>query len=202
VTERFYPKSSKYFAKNSLARPVFQGDIFHGAFGAFWPHPAVNNYYIADEEVPTSLPYPSVDQIRRDAQIRGKGYAMILPQPCDYSEGEKGDTHPFRVVAPLVPLNKHAGLDHDKVRNVEIGHVFWVPTWKNEGPQDYFVDLRWTASIDRAFITREMRVAALSPNAWLALVDSLSRFFIGVPLASEDFALEQAALHPDYSGIN
>ncbi len=201
MTERFYPKPNKYFAKNSLNRSIFQGDIFRGAFGAFWPHPAVNDFYIADEEVPTNLPFPSVDQIRRNAQIRGKGYAMILPQPCDYSEGEKGDTHPFRVVAPLMPIDKHAGLAPDKVRNGEIGHVFWVPTWRSKGPQDYFVDLRWTASIDRAFITREMRVAALSSNAWFALADSLSRFFIGVPLASEDFALEQASFHPDYSGI-
>jgi len=86
---------------------------------------------------------------------------MILPQPCDYSEGEKGNTHPFRVVAPLMALDKHVGLDHDKVRNGEIGHVFWVPTWKDNGPQDYFVDLRWTTSIDRAFVTRERRVALL-----------------------------------------
>ncbi len=122
---------------------------------------------------------------------------MILPQPCEYSEGEKGDTHPFRLAAPLFPLDRNADVDHDKVRNGEIAHTLWVPRWRNSGPQDFYADLRVTASVDRSFLRRDTRAAALSRAAWLALVDRLSRYFVGVPLDVTVFGLAQGSLHPD-----
>lgn len=199
VSNGFHPQASSYFSPTTLERPIFQGDIFRGAFGAFWPHPAVKNFQLQDQQVPDVLPYPDLAAVNKQVQIRGEGYAMILPQPCEYSEGEKGDTHPYRVVAPVLPLNHQAGLDQNKVRSGEIGHVFWVPNWKAGKIKDYYVDLRWTAAIDKAFVSRQMRVAALSPAAWLSLVDRLSRYFVGIAVATDNFALEQALLHPDYS---
>ncbi len=122
---------------------------------------------------------------------------MILPQPCEYSEGEKGATHPFRLVAPLFPLDRHAGVDHVLVRAGEVGHTIWVPNWTTGSPQDYFVDLRLTTSIDATFIRRGARAAALSKVAWMTLADRLSRYFVGVPLDASAFALVQGHLHPD-----
>jgi hypothetical protein len=61
------------------------------------------------------------------------------------------------------------------------------------------VNLRLTASIDAAFITRKSRVAALSAPAWMVLADRLSRYFVGMPIDSAAFAVGQASLHPDSS---
>lgn len=116
---------------------------------------------------------------------------------CEYSESEKGATHPFRRAAPLIPLSASAGVDHALVRQGRVAHTIWVPRWTQTGPQDYFVDLRLTASIDAAFVTRGTRDAALSRTAWLALADRLSRYFVGMPLDGAAFALSQRHLHPD-----
>jgi hypothetical protein len=64
-------------------------------------------------------------------------------------------------------------------------------------PPDHYVDLCWTTSVDATFVTRMNRVAALSRTAWLAMVDQLSRYFVGVPLDVGAFGIEQALLHPD-----
>jgi hypothetical protein len=200
VNSGTYPKPSRYFAKSvDEARPLFQGDIFRGGFGAFWRHPAMHRALLAGEPAPSDPQFPEVPDLRREVLIRGAGYAMLLPQPCEFSESEKGATHPFRLVAPLFPLNAEAGVDHEKVRQGLVGHTIWVPRWASSGVQDYFVNLRLTASIDAAFITRKSRVAALSAPAWMVLADRLSRYFVGMPIDSAAFAVGQASLHPDSS---
>ena len=138
-------------------------------------------------------------RLKRHALVQGQGYGMLLPQPCEFSESEKGATHPFRLVAPLFPLNARAGVDHALVRAGRIGHAVWVPRWGRSGPQDYFADLRFTSSIDATFLTRQTRVAALSRAAWMALADRLSRYFVGVPIDVTAFAVQQGPLHPDAS---
>jgi hypothetical protein len=170
VTDRFYPKPSRYFARLHPERPIFQGDVFRGGFGALW---------------------------RRHTLVQGHGYAILLPQLYEYAEQEKGSIHPFRLVAPLFPLNARAGVDHDLVRAGRVGHTLWIPRWTDHGPQDYFADLRLTTSLDATFLTRHTRVAALSNVAWLAMVDRLSRYFVGIPLDVNAFAVQQAHLHPD-----
>lgn len=100
-------------------------------------------------------------------------------------------------VAPLFPLDRHADVSHKLVRDGSIGHTLWVPRWRTNGPQDFYVDLRWTTSIDAAFTQRHTRVAALSQIAWTAMADRLSRYFVGVPLDVTAFATAQAGLHPD-----
>ena len=89
----------------------------------------------------------------------------------------------------------------DLVRSGEIGHTLWVPQWKKSGVQDFYLDLRLTTSIDRAFLTRDTRVAALSKGAWVAMVDRLRRYFIGVPVSVGDFAMSQGLLYPDASNL-
>jgi hypothetical protein len=197
VSDRFYPKPGRYYAQLSEERPLFQGDVIRGAFGAWWRHPEAVRASLAGRTVPPAPRFPSLDELRSNVLVRGKGYGMLLPQPCEFADGEKGATHPFRLVAPVLPLDRHADVDHGRVRTGSIGHTIWLPRWTGTGPQDHYVDLRWTTSIDATFVTRSNRVAALSRAAWLAMVDRLSRYFVGVPLDVGRFGIEQAALHPD-----
>lgn len=197
VTDSFYPKAGRYFSRLTDDRPIFQGDIFRGAFGAFWRHPESVRALMSAEPLAASVHYPSLDALRSHVLVQGQGYGILLPQPCEFSEEEKGSKHPFRLVAPLFPLNSRAGVDHDLVRAGRIGHTLWIPRWTTRGPQDYFADLRLAASIDSAFINRQMRVAVLSRAAWFAMADRLSRYFVGVPLDVDTFALQQGSLHPD-----
>lgn len=197
MSERFFPKPRHYFAPLSAERPLFQGDIFRGVFGAWWRHPLAVRSSLAGQPTPDAPDFPTLDELHTHVLVRGKGYGMLLPQPCEFSEGEKGATQPFRIVAPLFPLDRHADVDHDRVRRGLIGHTIWVPRWTERGPQDFYVDLRWTTSVDAAFLHRASRVAALSRAAWLSMADRLSRYFVGIPLDASAFAVTQAALHPD-----
>ncbi|MEI6622193.1 MAG: hypothetical protein WCP28_09830, partial [Actinomycetes bacterium] len=191
MTDRYYPKPGRFFAATTGERPIFQGDIFRGAFGAWWRHPHTGRAVLAGETPPPNPPFPTITDLTANVNIQGRGYAMILPQPCDYSETEKGATHPFRLVAPLFPLDRHANVDPAGVRNGAIGHTFWVPRWTQRGPQDYFVDLRLTTSVDATFVRRDTRVASLSRASWLALADRLSTYFVGIPLDAAAFAVTQ-----------
>lgn len=200
MSERFYPKPSRYFATLSADRPLFQGDIIRGVFGAWWRHPESVRATLAGQPVPSDPRFPALDELRSNVLVRGKGYGMLLPQPCEFSEAEKGATQPFRVVAPLFPLDRNADVDHDRVRKGLVGHTLWVPRWSDSGPQDHYVDLRWTTSVDATFIDRGGRVAALSRASWLAMVDRLSRYYVGIPVDAAAFAVNQAQLHPDAAG--
>lgn len=200
MSERFYPKPSRYFATLSADRPLFQGDIIRVVFGAWWRHPESVRATLAGQPVPSDPRFPALDELRSNVLVRGKGYGMLLPQPREFSEGEKGATQPFRVVAPLFPLDRNADVDHDRVRKGLVGHTLWVPRWSDLGPQDHYVDLRWTTSVDATFIDRGGRVAALSRASWLAMVDRLSRYYVGIPVDAAAFAVNQAQLHPDAAG--
>ncbi len=193
---RVYPRPGKYFATLTGERPIFQGDIFRGAFGAFWRHPAAVTAALAGQPTPVDPAFPALESLLAHVLVKGQGYGMLLSQPCEYSESEKGATHPFRLIAPLLPLNARAGVDHELVRAGRVGHTLWVPRWTEQGPQDYVADLRLTASVDATFITRTTRVAALSRPAWLSMADRLSRYFVGIPLDAAAFAVEQADRYP------
>ena len=197
MSDRFYPKPRRYFATLSDDRPLFQGDIIRGVFGAWWRHPESVRATLAGQSVPADPRFPTLDELRSNVLVRGKGSGMLLPQPREFSEGDKGAAQPFRVVAPLFPLDRNADVDHDRVRKGLVGHTIWVPRWSDTGPQDYYADLRWTTSVDAAFTDRTGRVAALSRASWLAMVDRLSRYFVGVPVDVAAFAVNQAQLHPD-----
>jgi hypothetical protein len=197
ATEAFYPRPSRYFASLAPDRPIFQGDVFRGVVGAFWRHPEAVRAALAGQPMPPTPPFPNLDELRSHVLVQGRGFGMVLPQPCEYADGEKGATHPFRLVAPLFPLDARAGVDHQLVRDGRVGHTVWVPRWTRRGPQDYFADLRLTTSVDATFLTHDHRVAALSRPAWMALADRLSRYFVGIPLQLDEFALRQGLLHPD-----
>ena len=54
--------------------------------------------------------FPTTSELMQDVLIRGAGYGMLLPQPCEYAEEEKGATHSFRLVAPVFPFDRGAGV--------------------------------------------------------------------------------------------
>jgi hypothetical protein len=64
VTDRFDPKASRYFARLDPERPIFQGDIFRGGFGAFWRHPEAVRSALAGSTPPASPPFPGLDELR------------------------------------------------------------------------------------------------------------------------------------------
>lgn len=195
--QRAYPRPRHYFASSGLDRPIFQGDIFRGGFGAFWRHPDAVAARMAAKPVPTELHHPRVEQLLANVAIAGHGYCMLLPHPCEYSEEQKGAKHLFRVVAPLIPLNDKAPINPALVRDGSVRHSIFVPGWPNGPKDDYYVDLRYTASIDAAFITRHCRVAALSRVSWVVLLDRLSQYYLGLPLSTRSLPEETLALHPD-----
>lgn len=104
--------------------------------------------------------------------------------------------HNRSVSSRLFPLDRDADVDHDRVRKGLVDHTIWVPRWADSGPQDHYVDLRWTTSVDAAFIDRNGRVAALSRAAWLAMVDRLSRYDVGVPVDVASFRRQPGPAPP------
>ena len=58
MTERFYPKPGRYFAPLSDDRPLFQGDIIRGVFGAWWRHPESVRATLAGHPRASRAPVP------------------------------------------------------------------------------------------------------------------------------------------------
>lgn len=197
MTGSFYPPADSYFAAGvSLERPIFQGDVFAGAFGAFWAHPEAVRAHRASRPAPVSPAFPKTADLLADTRIQDP-YALLLPHPCDYSEGEKGGTHPQRLVAPIVPASQ-TRVPVKTIRRGDVGHLLWIPKWDGlRGEEDWAANLRWATSIDASFIPRESRVAALSVSAWVALNDKITDFFTGMRMDRAAFLLERADLHPD-----
>lgn len=150
--------------------------------------------------VPEECRFPDESDLRANAKLTGP-FAMLLPHPCDFAEGEKGETHPFRLVAPVEPWSDHRHLSVKLLRRGQVVHAVWVPGWDAESTEeDWLVDLRRMTALDQAFLGRNRRVASLSSAAWLAVVDRVSRFFTGTPINESSFALSHAHLHPDAPG--
>jgi hypothetical protein len=188
---------ASYYAQLSSERPLFQGDIFVGAFGAFWRHPeaVLQQRTTGTRPAAGPLAVPGTLALKDAVDLTMTGYVMLLPQPCEFSEEEKGANHPFRVVAPLLPL-KDAGSREGSIASGKLLSSMVLPAWGPAGTRHY-VDLRYTTTIDTAFLGRDNRVAALSWDAWILLADRLSQYFAGVPL---DYDLHLSEQGPNYPG--
>ena len=197
MTGSYYPSADHYFASGvDASRPIFQGDIFAGGFGAFWAHPEAVRATRADQPLPVDPAFPITADLLSDVHLTGK-YAILLPHPCDYSEGEKGESHPLRLVAPVAPASE-TKVPVKVLRRGQVGHLLWLPRWPGlRGEEDWVANLRLATSIDAAFLSRRNRRAALSVGAWVAMNDKVSEFFTGMRLDRQGFVLERADLHPD-----
>ncbi len=87
---------------------MFQGDIFRGVPTAFLGHPAARATAFAMEPSPSAeaAEQPLTHEEIRDVAGIAGSYTMVLPHPCDFSAGEKGETHTVRQVARLVALSQ------------------------------------------------------------------------------------------------
>lgn len=195
----FYPPTRKeYFSVGipDVSRPMFQGDIFSGCFGAFWAHPS-GKALERDGRPLFSQPlkFPLTRELLDDVHLDGN-FGIILPQPCDYADGEKGDNHPQRLIAPLFHADKHYAIK--KLRRAEFGNQIWIPDWTVDN-KEWYADLWLATTIDRAFLDKRKRVASLSVQGWVSLNHHLMRYFTGLDLDRSFFIENQAAGHPDLS---
>lgn len=179
MTGDWYPGREHYFLGRPPApdRPIFQGDIFRAVPTLLVGHPDVAAALFSGEELPDE-----VDRVPREAEIRASvaiagGFAMVLPHPCDFFDGEKGAATRWRTVARLVPAGQLGG--RKLVRSGDVVHTVWVPSWVDptDEADEWAVDLRTITTVDRAYLRRESRVASLSYPAWIGLIRRLGLFF-------------------------
>jgi hypothetical protein len=200
----WYPKREKYFADLSLDRIVFQGDIFRGVPTAFLDHPASREAAFAYEPplTPAEAERPLTATDVKDATVIGGPLAMVLPHPCDFSEEEKGATHSLRVVASLRRIHETEFAPR-QVQRAQIHHTVWVPDPERDdlSPDDFFVDLRTTTSVDQAYLNRERRMAALSGVAWIALMRRVAFYYTRFAMDAGPLVLQEAHQHPDYEQL-
>lgn len=83
-----------------------------------------------------------------------------------------------------------------------VHHTVWIPDWATLDPgDDYFLDLRTTTPVNRAYMNRSRRVAALAGPAWLAFMRRVAFFYTRTVLDDRALALERADQHPDYADL-
>lgn len=200
----WYPNAGSYFVEElAEERPLFQGDVLRGVPTAFVDHPESHARAFAAEDPPTAAEAEralTAQEIRGVTAVKG-GYTMLLPHPCDFSDDEKGATHSTRVVARLERI-ADTSLGRKQVARGVVHHTAWVPDWRTLEPEDdYYLDLRSTTAVDRAYLNPARRVAALTGPAWLALMRRIAHYYTRTTLDDRLLALEQAHQHPDYEHL-
>ena len=197
-TPTFYPSAEQYFVRQvSEIRPIFQGDLFAGVFGAFWAHPVAVAARRAGAPAPhTQLQFPKTTDLLNDVYLDGT-YGLLLPHPCDFAEDGKGAVQPQRLIAPVFPASR-TKVPLKQLRSGSVGNLIWIPSWSSViTEQDWYADLRYCTSVDAAFLARGNRLAAMSPGSWLALNDKLTRYFTGIAMDRARFVIQRSDLHPD-----
>ena len=198
-----YPeRGSFYLGGFPQDRPLFQGDVFRGVPAVLAAHPAaLQADYAAAPLLPaSSVPLPSYEQARASLQMEGR-YSILLPNPCEFSEAEKGTGHRERVLAQLRPIGE---VENQKAVRTGRGAVstFWMPHWDapDRPERDMYASFRRISSVDAAYLGRANRVAVLSRPAWIVLIQRLSAFFGGMSLGYEEIAEQVAHLYLSEGG--
>jgi hypothetical protein len=200
----WYPKREAFFADAASDRPIFQGDIFRGVPTVFVAHPAAREAAFAEVSAPSPQEAErplTAEDVRQGIAVQGPR-AMVLPHPCDFSEGEKGASHSVRLVARVLRISD-TPFGPKQVARGQVHHTVWVPdSDHNEvGPDDWVVDLRTATPVDRAFLNVDRRVTALSGPAWMALMRRLVYFYTRMSIPVQQLALQEAHQHPDYASL-
>lgn len=193
-----YPARQAFYLRPlTRDRPIFQGDIFRAVPSLRAPHPAVIESDFSAVALPPTmeLPTPSYEQARSSIILEG-GYSMLLPNPCEFSEEEKGAKHRERVLAQIRPIREAS---NQRVVRQGSGalYTFWLPHWDDvEDPdRDLFVSFRRMSTVDAAYLSHSRRVAALSRAAWIILIQRVCAYLGGVSLSPEAIALQVAHLY-------
>jgi hypothetical protein len=194
-----YPeRGSFYLGSFSQDRPFFQGDVFRGVPAVLAAHPTAlqADYAAMPQSHALSAPLPTYEQAKASLQLEGR-YSILLPNPCEFSEGEKGTGHRERILAQLRPVNE---VENQKAIRTGRGAVstFWMPRWDapDRPERDMYANFRRITSVDVAYLSRANRVAVLSRPAWIVLIQRLSAFFGGVSLGYNEIAEQVAHLFP------
>jgi hypothetical protein len=200
----WYPDREAFFARLTLQRPVFQGDIFRGVPTVFVAHPAAREAAFGGLAPPSpqAAERPlTAEDVAEGVAVRGPR-AMVLPHPCDFSDEEKGATHSVRLVARVSRIAE-TPFAPEQVARGQIHHTVWVPDADESAlsDRDWVVDLRTATSVDRAFLNVERRVAALSGPGWMALMRRLVYFYTRYSMPLEALVLQEAHQHPDYEEL-
>lgn len=179
-------------------RPIFQGDIFRAVPSVRAIHPAVvESEFAALALTPREMAPPSFAQAR-DALVLEGGYSLLLPNPCEFSEEEKGANHRERILAHVRPIREAS---NQKVVRQGTGAIstFWLPHWEEPLAieRDLFVSFRRISTVDAAYLSRSRRVAALTRPAWIVLLQRLCAYFGGISLSAEAIATQVAQLYPE-----
>lgn len=164
-------------------------------------HPAaLQADYAATPSPSLGAPLPSYRQAKASLQLEGR-HSILLPNPCEFSEEEKGTGHRERILAQLRPIRE---VENQKAVRTGRGAVstFWMPHWDApERPErDMYASFRRITSVDAAYLGRANRVAVLSRPAWIALIQRLAAFFGGVSLSYDEIAEQVAHLFPSEDG--
>jgi hypothetical protein len=188
-----------YVGELSEDRPIFQGDIFRAVPAVRATHPAVveSDFAALATPLPRDVAIPSFAQAR-DALVLEGGYSLLLPNPCEFSEEEKGANHRERILAHIRPIREAS---NQKVVRQGAGALstFWLPSWDEPlvVERDLFASFRRISTVDAAYLSRSRRVAALSRPAWIVLIQRLCAYFGGISLSAETIATQVAHLYPE-----
>lgn len=194
-----YPDREAFYLRPVPAeRPVFQGDVFRAVPSVRAAHPTVleAEYAAVGAPDPRALPAPTYSEARGCLRLEG-GYSILLPNPCEFSEVEKGLNHRERILAQVRPIGE---VENQKVVRTGRGalYTFWMPHWDHpERPDlDEYASFRRVSTVDAAYLNPKNRVAVLSGSAWAVLIQRLCAFFGGVSLSLEQIDDEVAHLYP------
>jgi hypothetical protein len=195
-----YPgRESFYVANLSPDRPIFQGDIFRAVPSVRATHPAIveTDFAALAEPHSADVATPSVAEARAAVVLEG-GYSLLLPNPCDFSEEEKGANHRERILAHVRSI-REASNQRIVRQGTDAISTFWLPSWEDPHSveRDLFVNFRRVSTVDAAYLSRSRRVAALSRPAWLVLIQRLCAYFGGMSLSAEAIATQVSHLYPE-----
>lgn len=195
-----YPARQLFYVRSLNAeRPLFQGDIFRAVPSLQAAHPAVveSDFSASTLSSTVELPTPTYEQTKASIVLQG-GVSMLLPNPCEFSEEEKGTNHRERILAQIRPIREAS---NQRVIRQGTGalYAFWLPSWNDvdNAERDLFVSFRRISTVDVAYLSHARRVAALSRAAWIILIQRLSAYFGGLALTPEAIALQVAHLYPE-----
>lgn len=194
-----YPERASYYLRPfAKDRPIFQGDVFRGIPAVHAAHPAALQAAFAGRSLPPAgeLSIPTYDQAKSALLLEG-GYSILLPNPCESSEMEKGASHQERIFAQLRSLRE---VENQKVVRSGRGaiYTFWLPHWDypDRPERDMFASFRRITTTDAAYLNPANRVAVLSRAAWIVFIQRLCAFCGGVALSAEQIAQQVAHLYP------
>jgi hypothetical protein len=186
----WYPRRTHYYTPLEADAEIEQGDIFWGVPSLSATHPALADQFHPPDELPQAeqLRPPPLSDVLRGVRVYHDP-VIVVPHTCDFYAAEKGKTHRDRLVARVQLLAGSGVEDPSRLRSGEgYAHTFFLPSWKDPTSDsgDCFVNLRHMTTVDSSYLSRDRRLARLSPPALICFRRRITQFFTDyAPLPSE-----------------